>query len=52
MQFSGKLKKFSDFFSEFLKSTSNCEYCLEKDGPHSLFISQTIECKKRCYLNG
>ena len=35
MQLSRKQKKFSNFFSAFLKSTLNFEHFFKKDDPHS-----------------
>ena len=50
MQLSQNLKSFSGFFIKFQKSTSNCDYFEEKDGSHSLSISQIIHFGKRWLL--
>ena len=46
MQLSRKQKTFSDFFSAFLKSSSNFVYFLKKDDPHSSCISESTEPEK------
>ena len=43
---SQKRKTFSEFFSEFLKSTLNFEHCQKKDHPHSRIISQITVSEK------
>ena len=47
MELSQKLKKFSGFFPEFLKSRLNFEHFQKKDDAPSLFISEATACKKR-----
>ena len=42
---------FSGFFSKLPKSTLNFEVFEKNQEPHSLFIAEIIDCKKRCYLN-
>ena len=46
MQLSRKQKIFSDFFSLFLKSSSNFEYFLKKDDLHSWCISEITDPEK------
>ena len=48
---SKKLKKFSQIFNAFLKSTFNFEHCEKKDEPHSLCISEVMDGQKRGYTN-
>ena len=48
MQLFQKLKTFSWFFNVFRKSRLNFELLQEKDDPHSLFISDSTACEKRC----
>ena len=43
---SQKQKTFSQFFSEFLKSTLNFEHFQKKDHPHSRIISQITVSEK------
>ena len=43
---SQKQKTFSEFFSEFLKSTLNFEHFQTKDHPHSRITSQITVAKK------
>ena len=47
MQWSEKLKTFSQFFSPFSKSRLNFEHFQKKDEVHSLFISEASACEKR-----
>ena len=51
MQTSLKLKTCSRFFIAFLKSTLNLEYFEKKDKPHSLSITEIINCETGSYLN-
>ena len=51
MQLYWKLKIFPELFSKFLKFTWNFKHFEEKDEPHSWFISEVVDCKKRLYLN-
>ena len=51
MQFSQNLKIFSQLFSAFPKSIYNLKYFETNDEPQRLFVSDIIDCKKRCYLN-
>ena len=47
MQLSKKqAKKNCQFFSAFLKSTSNFEHFEQKDDPQILCISETADCKR------
>ena len=48
MQLSQKLKTFSGFFNVFSKSRLNFELFQVKDDAHSLFISDSTVCEKRC----
>ena len=50
MQLCPSLEIFSQFFPNFLKSTSNFEHFGKKDEPNSWFISEVIGCEKRGYL--
>ena len=45
-----KKKKFSSFFIEFVKSTSNGEHFQKKEESSSLSISEIIDCKGGGYL--
>ena len=47
MQWSEKLKTFSQFFSPFWKSRLNFEHFQKKDEVHNLFISEASACEKR-----
>ena len=47
MQWSEKLKTFSQFFSPFSKSRLNFEHFQKKDDAHSLFISEATAWEKR-----
>ena len=47
MELSQKLKKFSGFFPEFLKSRLNFEHFQKKDDAPSLFVSEATDSKKR-----
>ena len=40
MQLSQNQKIFSEFFSEFPKSTSNLKYFEQEDKPQTLFVSE------------
>ena len=51
MQLSQNEKIFFEFFAAIPESTSNLEYFEEKNGPQRSFLSETIDCKKRGYLN-
>ena len=51
MQTSLKLKTCSPTFKSFLKSTLNSEYFEKKDQPHSLSITENINCETGSYLN-
>ena len=51
MQLSLKLKICSQFFSAFLKSTSNFEHFEENGEPYSWCIYEIIECKMCGCLN-
>ena len=42
---------FAQFFSTFLKFTSNFEHSEKKVEPHCWFISEVIDSKTRGYLN-
>ena len=46
LQLSKKVKMFFDFFSPFLKSSSNFAHFEEKDDIHSQSISQDIDCER------
>ena len=48
MQLSQKLKTLSRFFNVFSKSRLNFELFQEKNDAHSLFISDSTACEKRC----
>ena len=48
MQLSQKLTTFFWFFNVFSKSRLNFEYFQKKDDAHSLFISNSTACEKRC----
>ena len=50
-QRSRKLKTCSRFFIAFLKSTLNLEYFKKRDQPHSLSITEIINCETGTYLN-
>ena len=47
MHLSEKEKPFSQFFSQFSKSTLNFEYFQRKDDPNSFRISQITDSVKR-----
>ena len=47
MQFSQKLKTFSQIFPAFSKSRLNFEHFQKKDDRHSLFICDATACEKR-----
>ena len=51
MQLSGKQKIFSEFLSEFLKSSFNFEHFQKKDDSHSCGISEIINSEKHGYIN-
>ena len=46
MQFSKKLKTFSEVFCRFSKSSSNFEHFGKKDDIHSKCISEIIDCQR------
>ena len=46
-----KLKTWSQFFIEFLKSTLNFDYFEEKDQSQSLSVTEIINCETGSYLN-
>ena len=46
MQFSRKQKKFSQFFSEFLKSSWNFQHLMQKDDSHYWCISEIVDTEK------
>ena len=46
MQLSKTLKTFSEFFSQFLKSSSNYERFEGKDDIHSQCFSEIIDCQR------
>ena len=48
MQLSQNLKTFSRYFAAFSKSRLNFEYFQKKKDAHSLFISESTACQKRC----
>ena len=48
MQLSQTLKTFSWFFNVLSKSRLNFEIFQEKNDAHSLFISDSTACEKRC----
>ena len=48
---SQKQKPFSEFFSDFLKSTSNFEHFQKKYEPHSRYISQITVSEKGDSIN-
>ena len=50
MQLSQKLKTLSRFFNVFSKSRLNFELFQEKNVGHSLFISDSTACEKRCKI--
>ena len=45
MQLSKKQKVFSEIFAPFLKYKLNFEYFEKRDEPHSLCISEIMDCK-------
>ena len=47
MQLSGKQTTFSEFFLEFLKSSSNFAHFQKKDDSHSSGISEITESEKK-----
>ena len=47
MQFSQKLKTFSQYFNVFSKSRLSSEYFQKKDDAHSFFISEAAACENR-----
>ena len=47
MQFSQKIKSFSEFFPAFSKSRLHFEHFQTKDDAHTLFISDATACEKR-----
>ena len=51
MQLSKKQKKFSPFFSAFLKFTLNLEHFEKKDDPHSVCVSEIRNSEQRGLLN-
>ena len=51
MQTSLNLKICSQFFIALLKSTLNLEYLEKKDQPHSLGITEIINCETGSYVN-
>ena len=51
VEFSQKQKTFSQFFCEFLKSSSNFEHFKKKDDSHSWGISEITDSKKHGYIN-
>ena len=44
--FSQKRKTFSQFFSEYLQSSLNCEHFRKNDDPHSRCISEVTHSEK------
>ena len=46
------MNAFSEFFSPFLKSTSNFEHFEKKDDIHSQRISEIIDCQRYGWTNG
>ena len=46
MQWSQKLKTFSEFLNVFSKSRLSFEYFQKKDDAHSLFICEAAVCEK------
>ena len=46
MEFSLKLKSFSDFFVQFLDSKSNYKHFGKKDDRHSFFITAFTGCER------
>ena len=51
MELSRKLKIFSQFFTEFLKSTFNFDHAEQKDESHSICLREIIDCEIRTYVN-
>ena len=51
MQLSKKRKNFSDFFTPFLRSTSNVKHFEKKGSPHSLCISEITDWERRDEIN-
>ena len=51
MQLSQNLKILSQLLFAFPESTYYLKYFEKHDDPHRLFVSEIIDCKKRCYLN-
>ena len=51
MPLSHQPKAFPEFFSEFLKSTSNFQYFGKKEESHNLSITEIIDSERGCYLN-
>ena len=51
MQLSKMLKRFSQVFTEFLKTTFNIEHFEKKEEPHSLCFSEIIDGEIRAYVS-
>ena len=51
MQWSKKLKTFSELFTPFVKYTFNFEHFEMKDESHSLCLIEIIDCEIRAYVN-
>ena len=51
MQVSQKIKKFSEVYSGFLKSSLNFEHFQKKDDSHSWGISEITDSEKHGYIN-
>ena len=51
MQWSKKLKIFSQLFTAFLKSKFNFKDFKNKDESHSLYLSEIIDCDICAYVN-
>ena len=53
IQISKKLKIFSEFFTAFVKSPCKFQHFKKKKKiePHSLYISEIIDCKKPGFVN-
>ena len=51
MELSKNRKRFSVFFPPFPKSASNFKYFGQKEEPQRLLDSETVDYKKRGYLN-
>ena len=51
MQLSQKPKIFPPPFTAFLRSTLNSEHFEKRSEPHTLCISEIIDCERRAYVN-